>query len=136
MGSLKIGVSLDVSGPLSDGRAEKAVGEWQERTTQALADEAVKMLGGTVMDKGGRSHGAFRENLHEVRKTRSDVTVPGPMIRGVTWAPWLEGTSTRNRSTQFPGYHVFSRTRAGLSQRATEIGQRVLDEVMGEMGSE
>lgn len=136
MGTLKIELRLDVSGPLADGRAEQAVEQWQERTTQALADEAVQMLGDWPMDKTGRSTGRFRANLREVRDSPSSMTVPGPMIRGVTWAPWLEGTSTRNRSTPFRGYHLFRKTRRDLDQRAAEIGERILADVIAEMGGE
>ena len=135
-GSLKITLKLDVSGPLADGRAERAVETWQERTTQALADEAVEMLGAFPMDKSGRSHGGFRENLHPVRQTRAAVTVPGPMIEGVTWAPWLEGTSKRNASTGFRGYHLFRTTRRDLDQRAAGTGERVLRDVISEMGGQ
>lgn len=134
MGTLKVSVSLDVSGPLADGRAEKAVEDWQERTTQALAAEAVKMLGDTAMDKSGRASGAFREHLKAVTVSPGEASVPGPMIRGVVWAPWLEGTSTRNKSTQFRGYKLFAKTRAELNQRATDIAQRELDAVIAEMG--
>lgn len=136
MGSLKISLKLDVSGPLADGQAEAAVGEWQQRTSQALADEAVKELGSFPMDKSGRSTGAFRSHLVTVRKDRATVDIPGPMIKGVVWAPWLEGSSKRNHSTHFPGYKIFSKTRRDLDQRATEIGQRELDQVMREIGGE
>lgn len=134
MGSLKISLKLDVSGPLADGRAEQAVGDWQERVTQALADEAVRELGSFPMDKSGRSHGGFRQNLREVRESRNAVTVPGPMIRGVTWSPWLEGTSTRNASAGFRGYRLFRKTRADLDRRAEETGQRELEYVIRQMG--
>lgn len=127
-------MKLDVSGALADGRAEDAIGEWQERTSQALADEAMKLLGDFPMDKSGRSTGAFRSSLQERRKSQSDVSIPGMRIRGVTWGPWLEGTTQRNRSTKFRGYRLFAKTRAELDNMATEIGQRELDAVMAEIG--
>lgn len=138
MGSLKVDVRLDVSGALADGRAEAAVGQWQERTTAALADRAVEMLGDwdLRMDESGRATGAFREHLHVIRRSRWEADVPGPVIRGVTWAPWLEGTSRRNASTGFGGYHLFRRTRRDLGKEATEIAERTLGEVIDEMGGE
>lgn len=135
-GSLRVTLKLDVSGPLADGRAAAAVGQWQERTSQALAGEAVSFLGSFPMDKTGRSTGGFREHLHEVRKTREMVLVPGPMVEGVTWAPWLEGNSKRNRSTKFRGYHLFRKARLQMDKRATETGQRVLGEIMRQIGGE
>lgn len=134
MGTMKITVSADVSGPLSDGRAEKAVQDWQKRTTQALGDKGVELLRAVKMDKTGRAHGAFQEALHTVRTSVSEMTVPGPQESGVVWSPWLEGTTQRNESTGFKGYGLFRKTRAKLSKLAPEIGQQQLDAVMSEIG--
>jgi hypothetical protein len=56
------------------------------------------------------------------------------MIRGVTWAPWLEGTSSRNSSTSFKGYGLFKKTRADLQKRAPVVGQEELDKIMPRLG--
>jgi hypothetical protein len=136
LGTLKVSAKVDVSGALASGAAGKALADWEQRTSQALADEAVKELGSFPMDKTGRATGAFREHLHPTRENRSEVTVVGPTVKGVVWSPWLEGTSKRNQSTGFPGYHVFRKTRLELGKRAEEIGQRELDAVMREIGGE
>lgn len=136
MGELRISCRLDVSGPLADGTADRALAEWEQNTSRALADEAVAMLGHFPMDRTGRATGAFREHLRPVRKTRAVMTVPGPMIEGVTWAPWLEGTSRRNRSTGFRGYRLFRKTRRSLRERAADIGQAELDKIMPRLGGE
>lgn len=136
MGTLKVAMTLDVSGPLADGRAIDAAEKWQENTSRALGEEGVRLLRAVPMDKSGRSHGAFRDALKVVRQSPSEVRVPGPQVRGVVWSSWLEGTSRRNESTKFRGYHLFRAARLALEKQAPEIGQAELDKLMAEIGGE
>jgi hypothetical protein len=136
MGTLKIKLDCQVSGPLGDGTAIKAAEQWAERTSQALADEGVAMLRAFPMDKTGRARGGFQGALKTVRRSPTEVRIPGPQQRGVAWSPWLEGGSKRNSSTGFKGYHLFRKTRLALSKEAPQIGQKELDKLMAEMGGE
>jgi hypothetical protein len=131
---VKIDITVHPAGPLLDGRADGALAQWQESTSKAIADEGMERLGKVPMNKSGRSKGNFRASLHEVRQSRAAVTIPGPMIRGATWAPWLEGTSRRNRSTRFRGYHLFRDTARELDGLAEQIGERELAKVIADMG--
>ena len=135
-GSLKIKVDCRVSGPLANGEAEKAAQDWAENTTQAIADKGVELLRAFPMDKTGRARGGFQTALHTVRKSPTQVNIPGPTVRGVVFAPWLEGTSQRNESTGFRGYHLFRKTRLQLSKMAPDIAQKELDKVLPRMGGD
>ena len=135
-GVLKIQAQAVITGPIGDGTAIAACEEWAEAVTGKLGDRAVELLREVPMNKTGRARGGFQEALHTVRKSRVQVNVPGPMERGVTWAPWLEGTSTRNRSTKFRGYHLFRDTRSQLDEEAPQIGQQVLEELLPEIGGD
>jgi hypothetical protein len=132
-GSLKVEIQADVVGPLSNGEAERAVSDWATSTAAALGKEGVDLLRAFPMDKTGRAHGGFQSNLNVVQ-AGPVATIKGPMITGVVWSPWLEGTSKRNSSTRFKGYHLFRKTRQELQRRAPEIGQRELDKVMPRIG--
>lgn len=136
MGSLKISLDCRVEGPLGDGRAEEASKEWARNTTQALADKAIEILGSWEMDKTGRSRGGFRQELQERRKSDTLVSIPGMRVPGVTWGPWLEGTSQRNRTTRFRGYHLFRDTGKQLNDMAPAVAQAELDKVLPQMGGE
>lgn len=136
MGTLKITARCQVTGPLGDGRAIKAAQDWAERTTEALGDEGVRMLRAFPMNKTGRAHGEFENALKTVRKSPTEVRIPGPQEKGVAWSPWLEGTSKRNQSANFKGYHLFRKTRTALQKKAPAIGQKVLNELLPEMGGE
>lgn len=133
---LKIRVDCRVDGPLANGEAEKAAQEWAENTTQRIADEGVKILGGWPMDKTGRARGGFQDELKTVRVSPTSTRIPGPTDRGVTFAPWLEGSSKRNTSTKFSGYHLFRKTRTQLNKLATGIAQEELDKVLPRMGGD
>ena len=136
MGTLKITARCQVSGPLGDGTAIKAAEQWAEKTSQALADEGAAMLRAFPMNKTGRARGGFQANLKVMRKSPTEVRIPGPQEKGVAWSPWLEGTSKRNQSANFKGYHLFRKTRTELSKKAPEIGQKVLNELLPEMGGD
>lgn len=136
MGSLRIKLDCTVGGPLSTEEAEKASEEWSEAVTQALADKGTEILGSWPMDKSGRSKGNFRANLQERRKSETLVTIPGMRIEGVTWGPWLEGTSERNSSTKFRGYHLFRKTRQQLQKMAPGVAQEQLEKLMPGIGGE
>jgi len=135
MGSLKIAFDVTVRGPLADGTADRALQEWARITAKAIADEGADALRRFPMDRTGRATGGFQANIH-VRQRGDDAVIPGPMIRGVTWAPWLEGTSRRNKSTRFRGYRVFRKTRVQMQQWAPEIAQRELAKIMPQLGGD
>lgn len=136
MGSVRIRIDCRVGGPLTDGLAAEASEEWARNTSQRLADTAVHILSGFEMNKSGRSKGNFRESLRERRQSATSVTVPGMRIPGVTWGPWLEGITDRNKSTHFRGYHLFRKTRKELADVAEEIAQQELEKVKAKMGGE
>ena len=131
--TLKVTVDAMVTGPLANGDADRALQDWAANTAKALGDEGVTALQAFPMDKTGRAHGGFQANLHNITQG-PEATIPGPMIRGVTWAPWLEGTSKRNTSTGFGGYHLFRKTRTDLQKRAPQVGQEELDKIMPRLG--
>ena len=114
-GVLDVTATVDVSGPLSDGTAVADLGALMDSIAKAIADSAEESLKSVVMNKTGRSRGRFRANLHQVDRGPATIAIPGPMITGVTWAPWLEGVSRRNASTKFKGYHLFRNTARKLN---------------------
>ena len=147
-GSFRVEADVEGHGPLFTGEADKLLKEWARNTAKALADEGAEKLRAWNFDKGvrgrdargrftheasGRSRGGFRANINVI--TDGPVArIPGPMITGVVWAPWLEGTSKRNNSTGFKGYHMFRDTAKGLRERASEVGQDELDKILPRLG--
>ena len=58
----------------------------------------------------------------------NDVDGPDRVVhdRGIVYGPWLEGTSTRNRTTRFKGYHAFGTAAATVQARMSEVVDRVI----------
>lgn len=134
-GRIEVTAFVHVEGPIFDGEAEHALADYDRDVRHAIADRGVELLKAFPMDKTGRAHGGFQANLHTV-DTDLGTAIPGPMIRGVTWAPWLEGNSKRNRSTSFKGYHLFRKTALQLQDEAADIGDRELQKYLPKMGGE
>jgi hypothetical protein len=133
-GVFKIDVQADITGPIGDGTADRALQDWAKATAKALGDEGVKILRAWPMDKTGRAHGGFENALNATEESPGLVRIKGPQIAGVAWSPWLEGTSQRNRSTKFKGYGLFKKTQAQLDEAAPDVGQRELDRVLPRIG--
>lgn len=135
-GSLKVTAYVDCTGPLFDGTAEKAVTELTDAIAKQGAEWARDNLHDFPMDKTGRARGGFQGAVRVVQRS-AGWAVPAPMIRGVTWGPWLEGGTKRNKSTKFKGYHLFSKTRAELENGvAQEIADKALEEYLPKMGGD
>ena len=134
-GSFKVEIQADITGPIGDGSADNALQEWARNTAAELGRQGVDLLRAFPMNKTGRAHGNFQANLHVIQNG-PQATIPAPMISGVTWGPWLEGTSKRNESTRFKGYHLFRKTRQELQKRAPDVGQAELDKIMPKLGGD
>ena len=136
-GSFKVEISADVGGPFMHADIGAALGDWAQNTAKELGDEGVRQLKAWPFKGGGHghSHGGFQANLKVLQKGPV-ARIPGPMITGVTWSPWLEGTSQRNSSTRFHGYHLFRKTAQQLRKQAPEIGDRELAKIMPRLGGE
>jgi len=117
-------INVTVSGPLFDGRAALAVRDWLDATKREVADMGVRELDAIVMDKTGRGTGHYQSMITTRVVKYNDVLITDPVIYG----PWLEGTSKRNSSTRFKGYHLWRRTRIRLRRDFKDVAQRKLDE--------
>lgn len=130
---LRISVEPTLSGPLAQGAAGPMIDRWEKQTADELAKRGVRELAAWPMNKTGRATGAFGEHLQIVHDG-TFVKIPAPMIKGVTWGPWLEGTSKRNSSAHFGGYHLFAQEGEDLQKDAVEVGEQVLSKLISEIG--
>jgi len=132
-GILKVQASVDVAGPLADGTADRALDDWAKATAAELARQGADMLRMWPMDKTGRAHGNFQSSLRVIQ-SGPVARIPGPMISGFTWSPWLEGVSKRNLTTRFKGYRLFRKTAQELRRRAPDVGEQQLRRILPRLG--
>lgn len=127
---IRMETSVTATGPLFDGRATKAAGnfvvEAEREVAQAGANEVRNRLGQVLEHPSGR----YRSNIV------TDLVQGDPVVTdgGVVYGPWLEGTSSRNTSTRFKGYQTFRKTRQWLASKADAIAETKIRPYLSRMG--
>lgn len=131
-------LGFSVSGPLFDGRADRAVYDLLDAIKKDVAETGRDWIKTDAegMDKSGRG-GTGRAAAH-VGAVRvgafNDWRIRGDSRQGETWWPWLEGTSKRNEKTRFKGYHTFRSNRNKLRRHWPEIARHLLPKYLPLMG--
>jgi hypothetical protein len=126
---------IKLSGPLFDGSAEEAAKDF----TDSLAFEIAEIgrdwikLDTQRMTKSGSDTGAAAAGV-ELSGGNGQYIIRGGIRKGEYAWPWLEGTSRRNQSTGFKGYHSFRRTRARMRRQVTPWAQVELEKYLARMG--
>lgn len=109
-------VQVVVSGPFFSTMGPLITGMLDEMkfavASQALADVQHNL------DRSIRHPTPYYETQITVQQRVDDWVVHD---RGVAYGPWLEGTSSRNRTTRFKGYASFRRAVQSAGQKAPPI---------------
>lgn len=135
MGNDFVVIRGKATGPIPDGAAGVVLREWQNATGDLLASigsDRIKYRA-DLMDKSGRG-GTGRAAAHvSTSNWTGGWVITGRSEEGETWWPWLEGTSKRNFTTRFKGYHTFRVVKNQLQRMAGKIGRAVLDDFIGRL---
>jgi hypothetical protein len=110
-------VDVTYRGPVFDGRA------------QAMTDRAVREMEHHLGSVGadyvrGELERVLRKETPEYRLRITSTEYPSRSVindDGSVKGPWLEGTSSRNRTTRFKGYSTFRRMTQKLNAEAGRI---------------
>ncbi|MEV7140764.1 hypothetical protein [Streptomyces tauricus] len=124
MPSFQIRVNVNSRGPMTDGRAQRALRDYTDQVDYRVATEAENL----VLDRLGTSiknrTPYYETRVGVERSSRGGYEVTD---HGVIYGHWLEGTGSRNYPvTRFRGYRAFSRARALIQTRAPGIARRLL----------
>ena len=87
----------------------------------------------TTIQAGGikyASKGTYRSGVHSIVTGLSAVITDG----GVVYGPWLEGTSSRNKTTHFKGYMSFRKTKQWLQKEARAMGDKFANMITARLG--
>ena len=112
---------VTVKGPLFDGRAQRTLDPMLAGVVEELA-----VVGNQIIDdlllgsiKQPSSPPFYQGGIeHIVQRRRTFAVIHDS---GVIYGPWLEGISSRNRSTRFKGYASFRRG----AQRIESLAPRI-----------
>jgi len=114
--------SVTATGPLYDKRGVKFTNAGTEAVEVAVAEatenEIENRLGNVLRNPTG-----FYESRIQSDRVRLGSEVSDS---GVIYGPWLEGTSSRNRTSRFKGYSVFRKATQTMQAKSAKIAQPVM----------
>jgi hypothetical protein len=134
VGHFDVRVTVQAHGPLMDGRASGIVRDWLDGVKKDIAQEGLNRLRSFVMDKTGRATGRYQSEIVTSTLNYNDLKISNPSESGYAYGPWLEGFSSRNRSTRFKGYHLWRQAAQKLQDDAPGIAERKLPELIQKLG--
>jgi hypothetical protein len=140
-------VRVDFSGPIFDGRAERAMTRALADIRRKVAIEGERLAGSVLMasvrhSRTGRAVASVTITDASRAYQTGKYTMPilcGPDEEVVTtslasYGPWLEGTGSRNYpNTRFHGYHSFRLAGQQLDGLAEGIAEDALQPYIREM---
>ena len=109
--------TVTIKGPLFDKRAKRHTKTMTEAAVETVAEatenEILSKLGQSLKNPTG-----FYES-----RIRTDRTTQGAEVTdsGVIYGPWLEGVSSRNRTTRFKGYAAFRKSTQQMQPRVRRL---------------
>lgn len=127
---------VTLTGPIFDGRAAAAAKDF----TDSLSNEIAQIgrdwirLDTVRMNKSGRGDTGRAAGGVMLTGGNGSYIISGGIHEGQFAWPWLEGTSKRNLSTGFKGYHTFRRTRLRMKKQVTPFAQARIEEYLLRMG--
>lgn len=119
-----------ISGPLFDGRADRAVTDFLEDARHEVSGQASADLHG-YMNQYFKHPTPYYETQVNVRR---EPAVDVLNDRGIVYGPWLAGSGSRNRTTRFKGYPHWRRTVNDIRAKAPALIQGVLRKHLARMG--
>lgn len=118
-----IALDVEVSGPLWDGRLERAIAQGLDEAQVEVARQGVGDVRAELAHVLRHPTGHYASQIQVSRAVGTRVT-----DGGIVYGPWLAGVSERNRSTRFKGYAHWRRAVQRLRGEAHNIAQRVINE--------
>jgi hypothetical protein len=125
-----------LSGPIFDGQAAAAAKDFADSLSHEVAQIGRDWirLDTVRMNKSGRGDTGRAAGGVMLGGGNGQWVISGGIHQGQFAWPWLEGTSKRNQSTGFKGYHTFRRTRLRMRKQVTPFAQQRLEEYLLRMG--
>ena len=124
-------MTIAVSGPLFDGRADRALDQFADDLQHEVARQAFADVM-TNLNESIKHPTPYYETQVNVRDVQGASVVND---RGISYGPWLEGVGSRNfPKTRFKGYASFRRAVQRVRGEVPRISQVVLRRHIGKMG--
>ena len=125
-------VETTMTGPLYNGQAKAAVDDFLDETTRELAELGVNEIQSRLGQVLEHPTGHYKSKIVTDRAHGDWAVTDG----GVVYSSWLEGTSSRNKTTRFKGYQTFRKTRQWLQGRIESVAETNLGRHIKQMGGD
>jgi hypothetical protein len=112
-------IETHTHGPLFNGRAAAATVAMSHSIEGAVAQDGVNKIHQRLGEVLQNPSGFYESRV--VTERRGDNNV---ITDNVVYSGWLEGTSSRNQSTRFKGYHTFRMVQQELEHTAGETASK------------
>lgn len=127
---VEIRLDVDTSGPIFDGRAERAVEAFIDEAKWDVGSQALSYVMRNL-DRSIRHPTPYYETQIMIERQQDNVVVHD---RGIIYGPWLEGVGSRNSPvTRFKGYFSFRRAAQKVRGEANTIAERTLQRFLPRM---
>lgn len=127
----EVHATVDLDGPLFDGRAPQVMGEYAQAVVDDVAEQGFRDIGFTLVRVLKHPTGYYQSQIRNRPlgpKTR--VLYDNRVIYGA----WLEGVGSRNTPvTRFEGYFTFRRVTFALNRKAKPIAEMTLRRFLGRL---
>lgn len=125
-----MGVRVSKRGAIANGRGSKAIDAVTDDAEVDIADEAYQRVRAHLNASLKHPTGYYESRIHVSNLSSGLMISDG----GVVYGPWLEGTSSRNNSTRFKGYHTFRKVMQEMDKTAEDIAERKISQELGRLG--
>lgn len=123
-------IDFDVSGDSGMGRAIEELNDMEQEMQREVAWQTSAEVH-DILNARIRNPTPYYETQIVVERQSSDWIVHD---RGIIYGPWLEGTSERNQTTRFKGYHAFRDAEARVEGSLDQILAPILAKYMARLG--
>lgn len=130
MPSFRLNVKVTQKGAVFNAAATKAAaGRMLTSINEALAQEGVDRVSNRLRQVLQHPTGHYQSKIQLVKRS----VYRGVSDGGVIYGGWLEGISSRNRTTRFKGYHVFRDIQQQLAKDKEKLAQPLVTKFIQEM---
>lgn len=137
-GSFTVTLSARASGPLFDGTADREIARALDEGARDLAETGRDWvrLDAESMDRSGRGGTGRASGGVKLSGSSGAYRIYGGISEGKYSWPWLEGSSKRNATTPFRGYHTFRKTSKRMDKVAQDVLEKHIAQIMPEIGGD
>jgi len=126
----RVNVTVKHKGAIFNAAASKAAGgRMVVKINDALAQEGVNRVKVQLRKVLKHPTGYYQSKITVDRRS----IYRGISDGGVVYGGWLEGVSSRNRTTRFKGYHTFRIVMQQLNKDKEKIAQPIVNKFISEM---